>query len=49
MFSIREYLYPYEAAIIIVVVLVLFQLVLVYALGKSVKKESLIDRIRFSE
>lgn len=49
MFNIREYHYPYGVAMIIVVVLVIVQMVLVYALGKSLKKESLIDRIRFSE
>ena len=49
MFNIREYHYPYSAAIIIAVVLVIVQLVLVYVLGKSLRKESLIDRIRFSE
>lgn len=48
MFSIRSYHYPAEAAIVVILVLVIVQFVLALALGKSVKKESIIDRIRFS-
>ena len=48
-FNISNYHYPAEAAIIVVVVLIGVQSVLAFALGKSMKKESLIDRIRFSE
>lgn len=48
-FSISHYHYPTSAAIIISVVLILIQFVLTLILGKSVRKESLIDRIRFSE
>ncbi len=48
-FNISEYHYPWKAAIIIAIVLVLIQTILSFTLGKSVKKESIIERIRFSE
>ncbi|MBO5070604.1 MAG: ABC transporter permease [Roseburia sp.] len=48
-FSISQYHYPVTAAVLISVVLLLIQLVLAFALGRSVRKESLIDRVRFSE
>lgn len=47
--SIRTYQYPVTIAIIVVVTLVVVQAFLVLMLGKSVKKESLIERIRFHE
>lgn len=47
MFNIRNYHYPTEAALVVVVVFVVVQSVLTFTLGKSMKKESLIDRIRF--
>lgn len=47
-FSIRNYHYPAEAAIVVVLVLVIVQSLLTLALGKSMKKESLIERIRFN-
>ena len=47
--SIRNYYYPVEAVVIVVVVLSAVQLLLSFGLSKSVKKESLIERIRFSE
>ncbi len=47
--NISNYHYPTQAAIIVVIVLVVVQLILTLALGKSMKKTSLIDRIRFSE
>ena len=49
MFNISNYHYPFTAAMIISGVLFLVQFILTAALGKSVKKESLINRIRFSE
>lgn len=48
-FSISQYHYPVTAAVLISVVLLLIQLVLAFALGRSVRKEALIDRVRFSE
>lgn len=49
MFNISEYHYPVTIALVITVVLLVIQIVLAFFLGKSVKKESLIERIRFSE
>lgn len=46
---IRTYQYPVTIAIIVVVTLVVVQAFLVLMLSKSVKKESLIERIRFHE
>lgn len=46
---IREFQYPVTMFIVIICVLIIVQILLVLVLGKSVKKESLIDRIRFSE
>ncbi len=48
-FNISNYHYPTAAAIIVSVILCLIQLALTTSLGKSVKKESLIDRIRLGE
>ena len=48
MFSIRNYHYPLGATLIMVALLVLVQIIMVFVIGKSVKKESLIDRIRFA-
>lgn len=47
--GIRNYHYPAETAIILCVVLLAIQLLLAWRLGKSVKKEAMIERIRFSE
>ena len=49
MFSISNYHYPVLAAVIVSLVLIFIQLVLAAILGKSVRKESLIERMRFSE
>ncbi|MBP3609785.1 MAG: ABC transporter permease [Lachnospiraceae bacterium] len=49
MFGIRNYHYPTEAVVVLCVVLLVIQMVLAWLLGKSVKKEALIERIRFSE
>lgn len=46
--SIRNYHYPVVPAIIVIIVLIVVQMILTLALGKSVKKQSLIERIRFS-
>lgn len=47
MFNIRNYHYPLTATIVMIAVLVFVQVILVFVIGKSVKKDSLIDRIRF--
>lgn len=48
MFNIRNYHYPLAATLIMIAVLVLVQVIMVFIIGKSVKKDSLIDRIRFA-
>ena len=47
MFSIRNYHYPLTATLIMSALLVIVQIIMVFVIGKSVKKDSLIDRIRF--
>lgn len=47
-FAIRTYHYPLKATLIMVAVLVCIQIILIFAIQKSVKKNSLIDRIRFA-
>ena len=47
-FNISSYHYPIPASVILTVVLVSVQMILTVALGKIMKKESLIDRIRFT-
>lgn len=47
MFNIRNYHYPLTATLMMIAVLALVQGMLVFFIGKSVKKDSLIDRIRF--
>ncbi|MEF2952967.1 MAG: FtsX-like permease family protein [Blautia sp.] len=49
MFNITYYHYPVTAVIGIILAMALLQLLLVTVIGKSMKKESLMDRIRFSE
>ncbi len=49
MFNITTYHYPAAAALIVTVVLILLQILLAVGIGKSVRKDSLIDRVRFSE
>lgn len=49
MFNISTYHYPWEAALIVTVVLAAVQFVLVFALGKYLNRDTLINRIRFSE
>ena len=48
MFNIRNYYYPLAATLIMIDVLALVQAIMVFIIGKSVKKDSLIDRIRFA-
>ena len=47
MFNIRNYHYPLTATLIMIAVLAFVQVMMVLVIGKSVKKDSLIDRIRF--
>ena len=47
MFSIRNYHYPMGATLIMISLFVFVQIIMVLVIGKSVKKDSLIDRIRF--
>lgn len=49
MFGITNYHYPVTASVTIAVVLLLIQVLLAGGIAKSVKKDSLIERIRFSE
>ena len=47
-FNISNYHYPVQAAIVVAMVLLSVQFVLTLILQKATKKESLIDRIRFT-
>lgn len=49
MFGIRTYHYPIKAAIIVSAALLLIQAVLAIGTARSVRKDSLIERIRFSD
>ena len=49
MFDISTYHYPVTAAIIIILTLFVIQMLLPIFIAKSVRKDSLIERIRFSE
>lgn len=49
MFEIATYHYPITAAVIVSVVLLLVQLLLAAGISKSVRRDSLIERVRFSE
>ena len=49
MFDISTYHYPVAAAIIIILTLFVIQMLLAIFIAKSVRKDSLIERIRFSE
>ena len=49
MFDISTYHYPVTAAIIIILTLFVIQMLLARFIAKSVRKDSLIERIRFSE
>ena len=46
-FSIRNYHYPLAATVVMILMLVLVQVIMVVLIEKSVRKDSLIDRIRF--
>lgn len=47
MFNIRNYHYPLAATLTMIALLALVQIILTSAIGKSIKKDALIDRIRF--
>jgi len=47
--EIRNYHYPVTAAVAVSAVLLLLQIVLAVGIGRSVRKNTLIERIRFSE
>lgn len=49
MFNITNYHYPVMGALVVTLVLFAVQFLLTLALSKSTKKESVIERIRFSE
>lgn len=49
MFNIEQYHYPFVAAVIVSLTLLVIQMILAIALSQSVKKEFLIERIRYSE
>lgn len=49
LFDISTYHYPVTAAIIIILTLFVIQMLLAIFIAKSVRKDSLIERIRFSE
>ena len=49
MFDISTYHYPVTAAIILILTLFVIQMLLAIFIAKSVRKDSLIERIRFSE
>lgn len=49
MFDISAYHYPITAAVTVSAVLLLIQVLLALSVGRTVKKDSLIERIRFSE
>lgn len=49
MFNISQYHYPTTAAFIVSAVMLLMQLLLAIILGKSVRKKTLIEKIRFNE
>ena len=47
MFNIRNYHYPLAATLIMTAILVFIQIIMTFAIAKSVKKDSIIDRIRY--
>ena len=49
MFNISNYHYPVTTAVTVTVVLLVVQIVLTAGISRSVRKNSLIERIRFSE
>lgn len=49
LFQIRNYHYPFAAAIIVSVALIVIQLVLALVIARSVRRDPIIERIRFSE
>ena len=49
MFEITTYHYPFTAAVVVSVTLLAVQALLSFAIAKSVRKDALIDRVRFHE
>lgn len=49
MLEIRNYHYPFGATAVVSLVLLLIQIILAFVISKSVKRDPLIERIRFSE
>lgn len=49
MFEIRNYHYPFMVTVIVSVVLLVIQVLLAFLISRSVRKDPLIERIRFSE
>lgn len=49
MLNIKTYNYPLVPTILLIITIVIIQFVLTYAISRSFKKQSLIDRVRFSE
>lgn len=49
MLEITNYHYPFAAAVIVALTLLVLQAVLTVVLAKSVQKDTLIERVRFSE
>ena len=47
-FNIRSFHYPLEAICIMVLVLAIVQVATTFAISKSIRKDTLIDRIRFN-
>ena len=49
MFNIQYFHYPMEAAAAMILIILFVQIVLIFLIGRSLRKQSLIDRIRFHE
>ena len=49
MFNIQYFHYPVEAAAAMIGIVLIVQVVLVFLVGRSLRKQSMIDRIRFNE
>lgn len=47
-FNIRSFHYPIEATIIMILMLATIQFIITFVISKTIKKDSLIDRIRFN-
>ena len=49
MFNIQYFHYPVEAMVAMIIIVFSVQVVLVFLIGRSLRKQSMIDRIRFNE